>query len=185
MAKIKSSGSTEAIRDWLNASLYNKEEIDDLFIQNNQAGLIPYDLTITGDQPEQLIKLVGQTSGKTYNICLGGLVGYMYKKTLLYDNNGNPAPTSTNINYLQNISDFDQLMIIFSTVNDEDLSNYFSLSFVDVDLLLELPAFNCASFFKRYFVITSTETTFNYTSYGLDETSGYDPRIYRIYGIKY
>lgn len=74
---LKSSGSTEAIRDWLNASLYNKEEIDDLFIQNNQSGLIPYDLMITGDQPEQFIKLVGQTSGKTYNICLAAILGEM------------------------------------------------------------------------------------------------------------
>ena len=74
---IKSSGSTEAIRDWLNASLYNKEEIDDLFIQNNQSGLIPYDLMIVGDQPEQMIKLVGQTSGKTYNICLAAILGEM------------------------------------------------------------------------------------------------------------
>ena len=75
--RIKSSGSTEAIRDWLNASLYNKEEIDELFIRNNQAGLIPYDLMITGDQPEQMIKLVGQTSGKTYNICLAAILGEM------------------------------------------------------------------------------------------------------------
>lgn len=72
MAEI---GSTEAVRDWFNASFYNKEEIDNLFIQNNQQGLIPYDLTIIGDQPEQMIKLVGQTSGKTYNICLAALIG--------------------------------------------------------------------------------------------------------------
>lgn len=74
-SRIKSSGSTEAIRDWLNASLYNKEEIDELFIRNNQSGLIPYDLMITGDQPGQMIKLVGQTSGKTYNICLAAILG--------------------------------------------------------------------------------------------------------------
>ena len=72
MVKI---GSTEAIRDWFNASFYNKEEIDNLFIQNNQQSLIPYNLMITGDQPEQMIKLVGQTSGKTYNICLAALIG--------------------------------------------------------------------------------------------------------------
>ena len=77
-------GSTEAIRDWFNASFYNKEEIDNLFIQNNQQGLIPYDLMITGDQPEQKIKLVGQTSGKTYNIYLAALMGEDMKETILW-----------------------------------------------------------------------------------------------------
>lgn len=85
-------GSTEAIRDWLNASLYNKEEIDDLFIQNNQAGLIPYDLMIIGDQPEQMIKLVGQTSGKTYNICLAAILGDDMKETVLWENSGTTRP---------------------------------------------------------------------------------------------
>lgn len=98
MAEIKSSGSTEAIRDWLNASLYNKEEIDDLFIRNNQSGLIPYDLMITGDQPEQMIKLVGQTSGKTYNICLTAILGDDMKETVLYENSGSTNPQTITLN---------------------------------------------------------------------------------------
>ena len=89
MAEI---GSTEAIRDWFNASFYNKEEIDNLFIQNNQQGLIPYDLTIIGDQPEQMIKLVGQTSGKTYNICLAAILGDDMKETVLWENSGTTNP---------------------------------------------------------------------------------------------
>ena len=71
MAEI---GSTEAIRDWFNASFYNKEEIDNLFIQNNQQGLIPYDLTIVSDVPNQFVKLVGQTSGKVYQLSLEGII---------------------------------------------------------------------------------------------------------------
>ncbi len=94
----KSSGSTEAIRDWLNASLYNKEEIDELFIRNNQAGLIPYDLMITGDQPEQMIKLVGQTSGKTYNICLAAILGDDMKETVLWENSGSTRPSTITLN---------------------------------------------------------------------------------------
>lgn len=74
MAETKSSGSIEAIRDWLNASLYNKEEIDDFFIQNNQQGLIPYDLTISSEVQDQFIKLVGQTSGKIYRVCLASIL---------------------------------------------------------------------------------------------------------------
>lgn len=95
---LKSSGSTEAIRDWLNASLYNKEEIDDLFIRNNQSGLIPYDLMITGDQPEQMIKLVGQTSGKTYNICLAAILGDDMKETVLWENSGTTRPSTITLN---------------------------------------------------------------------------------------
>ena len=72
---LKSAGSPEAIRDWFNASLYNKEEIDNLFIQNNQAGLIPYDLTVEGYEPDQYVKLVGKTSVKVYNLCLAALMG--------------------------------------------------------------------------------------------------------------
>ena len=74
---LNSSGSAEAIRDWLNASLYNKEEIDNFFIQNNQQGLIPYDLTIVSDVPNQFVKLVGQTSGKIYQLNLEGIIVIM------------------------------------------------------------------------------------------------------------
>lgn len=63
-------GSTEAIRDWFNASIYNKEEIDRFFIQNNQQDLIPYELWIKSNKPCGFVKLVGQTSGKEYTIYL-------------------------------------------------------------------------------------------------------------------
>ena len=71
---LKSTGNINAIRDWLNASLYNKEEIQNLFIDHNGSGLKAYDLTITGE-PEQMIKMVGQTSGRVYNVCLAAILG--------------------------------------------------------------------------------------------------------------
>lgn len=71
---LKATGNLDAIRDWMNASLYNKEEIQDLFIQNN-SGLQAYDLAIINGEPEQMIKMVGQTSGKTYNVCLDCILG--------------------------------------------------------------------------------------------------------------
>ena len=87
-----SAGNVPAIRDWFNASLYNKEEIDNLFIQNNQPGLIPYDLTVQGYEPEQYVKLVGQTSGKVYNLCLAALMGEDMKETVLWTNSGSTNP---------------------------------------------------------------------------------------------
>ena len=75
---LKATGNIQATRDWLNASLYNKEEIQDLFLRNN-SGLQAYDLTITGDTPDQMIKMVGQTSGKTYNVCLAAILGDVMK----------------------------------------------------------------------------------------------------------
>lgn len=91
---LHSAGNPEAIRDWFNASLYNKEEIDNLFIQNNQPGLIPYDLTIQGYEPEQMVKLVGQTSGKVYNLCLAALMGEDMKETVLWTNSGSTNPST-------------------------------------------------------------------------------------------
>ena len=67
------AGSAEAIRDWFNASFYNKEEIENLFIQNN-SGLQAYDLTIYNGEPEQLIQVEGQTSDQVYNLCLAGIL---------------------------------------------------------------------------------------------------------------
>ena len=72
---IKAAGSAEAIRDWFNASFYNKEEIENLFIQNNQTNLTPYDITIISDTPDRFIKLEGLDSGKIYNICISALMG--------------------------------------------------------------------------------------------------------------
>ena len=77
-------GDPEAIRDWWNASFYNKDEIDNYFIQNNKSGVIPYDLTFKGSVPDQYIKLVGQTSGQTYNICLASILGDTYVKQDLF-----------------------------------------------------------------------------------------------------
>lgn len=88
---IKSTGNMNAIRDWLNASLYNKEEIQNLFIDHNGSGLKAYDLTITGE-PEQMIKMVGQTSGRTYNVCLAAILGDDMKETVLWTNSGNSNP---------------------------------------------------------------------------------------------
>lgn len=68
------AGNIEAIRDWINASIYSKSEID-YFFNKMQQGLSGYDLTFTGFQPEQYIRVVGQTSGTTYNIYMNEITG--------------------------------------------------------------------------------------------------------------
>lgn len=79
-------GSTEAIRDWFNASIYNKEEIDRFFIQNNQQDLIPYELWIKSNKPCGFVKLVGKTSGKEYTVYLNPEIieDTSYKKDSVY-----------------------------------------------------------------------------------------------------
>lgn len=86
-------GDIEAIRDWYNASLYNKEEIEDLFIQND-SGLQAYDLTISNGEPERMIKMIGQTSGKVYNVCLSGILGDNMRETVLWTNPGSTNPST-------------------------------------------------------------------------------------------
>lgn len=85
------AGDITAIRDWLNSSLYNKDEITDLFVQNN-SGLQAYDLTLIGEQ-DQLIRVVGQTSGKSYTICLD-MLGEDMKETVLWTNSGSTNPNT-------------------------------------------------------------------------------------------
>ena len=70
---VNSTGNLDAIKDWLNASLYNKDELNNLLIQNN-SGLQAYELTITDGSLGQMIKMIGQTSGKEYNVCLDGYI---------------------------------------------------------------------------------------------------------------
>ena len=79
-----SLGNVKAIGDWFRGTRYSKNQIDEFFIKDS-SGLIPYDLMITGYRPEQMIKLVGQTSGETYNLCLAALMGDSMGKAKIYD----------------------------------------------------------------------------------------------------
>lgn len=67
LMRIKSTGDIFAIRDWFNASIYNKGEIDEFFIENND--YTAYEVTIKGE-PNSRVNITGQTSGKNYDILL-------------------------------------------------------------------------------------------------------------------
>ena len=163
---LKSSGSTEAIRDWLNASLYNKEEIDDLFIRNNQSGLIPYDLMITGNQPEQMIKLVGQTSGKTYNICLAAILGDDMKETVLWTNSGSTNPQTITLS--DDWSKYKLLMIVAKASSSN--KTYITSTILSTNILKdsldknENPAIVVADDTAIVYYIASSVNSFTYGS---------------------
>lgn len=107
---VDKTGDITAIRDWLNSSLYNKDEITDLFVQNS-SGLQAYDLTFVGDE-DQFIKVVGQTSGKSYTICLD-MLGEDMKETVLWTNSGSSNPST--IELLDDWTNYKFLTIIGKT----------------------------------------------------------------------
>ena len=59
------TGNIKAIGDWFRATRYTKDKIDDFFVQNND--YTPYQLTLY-DDPNSIVTITGQTSGKSYTI---------------------------------------------------------------------------------------------------------------------
>lgn len=129
-------GKTEAIRDWFNASFYNKEEIANLFIEKNQSGLKAYDLTIEGDTPDQFIKLVGQTSGQVYNVCLAYLLGENMKETVLWENSEMTNPSTITLN--DDWTNYKFLMIVAKTWNSTVNHMGLSTAFIPVSRLKKI-----------------------------------------------
>lgn len=110
-----------------------------------------------------------------------------YTKTVVWYNNGTPAAYNTDNNFSQDISGFDQLLLIANTAGDvTNLGMYVSDHvFVDVDSVLEYGGFSYHGYFKRFFNGHVTSTKFNYTGGCEGESATYVPLIYKIYGIKY
>ena len=120
-----------------------------------------------------------------------------YEKVLVYDSGSDTtyAPVSAaydnlnvDVSFNQDISKFDQLMVVFSTVNDGNYTMSGRLAFFDVDLLLTAnKSYDYSDYKERWFKFkVKDSTTFAYFSSVANENfEGYRPRIYKIYGIKY
>lgn len=120
-----------------------------------------------------------------------------YIKELVYDSGSdtNYAPVSTapnnldvDVSFNQDISKFDQLMLIFSAVNDGSYTISGRFVFYDVDLLLNSnKAYDYSDYHQRWLRLkVKNPTTFSYYSQAAGENNeAYRPRIFKIYGIKY
>ncbi len=108
-----------------------------------------------------------------------------YHKTIVWDGNGSTAPKGQDVNYLEDITKYDQLLIVSGSPIDVQ-NNAYVYQYLDIDLLINYGAYNWSGFLRRYYTLSSTATTFNIIVSGAEgEAAGYVPEIYRIYGIKY
>ena len=110
---------------------------------------------------------------------------HYYRKTIVWDGNGSTAPKAQDVNYLEDITKYDQLLIISGSPGDV-INNIYVYQYLDIDSLINYGSYNWSGYLKRYYTFSSTATTFNITRSGApDEAAEYVPEIYRIYGIKY
>ena len=148
----------------------------------------------TGTATDDLTKIqIGQT---IYDIEGGGGSGAGYTKELVYDSGSDTtyAPVSSAVNtydvdvsFTKSVYDYDQLLVVFSAINDGSYTFSGRLAFFDVELLKTDRAFCWSDYYCRWFQFKLTsQTTFSYFSAAANENNeGYRPRIFKIYGIKF
>ena len=117
--------------------------------------------------------------------------GRPYEKTLIWNSGSNTVGASyaTDYTLLDNVSNYDQLILMVSTNGDRlDPNHQYSYQiWVDADYILESETWhniNVSGYGARYFEAHFTDTTFRIIQ-GSGESSSLAPTIYQIYGVKY
>ena len=111
--------------------------------------------------------------------------GSGYNKTLLYNSGSwtNGATQGVDINLLDNLSNYDVIVVLTGTNQDNSSGGYkIDEAWYDTELLLTTNFFaHWAGYGTRWWQLSFTDTTFQLDKRGGDLT----PEIYRIYGIKF
>lgn len=120
----------------------------------------------------------------------GGGSGKGYDLTLLWDSGSATAGAvyATDYTLLDNLSNYDQIILMVSTNGDRADANhqYTQQIILDVDYLLTTGSWhnvNVAGYGTRYFEAGFTDTAFRIIQG--DGDGNYKPTIYQIYGIKF
>lgn len=122
--------------------------------------------------------------------------GSTYTKELVYDSGSDtvPAPsspslsdiTSVSVNFLKDVSEYDQLMIVYNSIADGGLTNSVRTAFVDKDLIENGKPYDHVDYYQRWFrFVLTSNTTFSYFTSKQNESADQYPRIFKIYGIKF
>lgn len=110
-----------------------------------------------------------------------------YVKTILYDSGTDTsyAEYGINIQLLDSVQNYDELLILISNPSDGGLANYSIPFYVDAELAIKYEV-NWSGYWRRWLQANfSQKTSFTYNGGQVSESDGYRPRIYKIYGIKY
>ena len=120
----------------------------------------------------------------------GGGGGGGYSKKLLWDSGSTTtgATYATDYTLLDNISNYDQVVLMVSTNGDRADANhqYTQQCWLDAEYILESGSYhnvNFSGYGTRYFEASFTDYSFRIIQGGGE--GGYIPTIYQIYGIKY
>ena len=113
-----------------------------------------------------------------------------YSKTLLWDSGSTTtgATYATDYTLLDNISNYDQIILMVSTNGDRADANhqYTQQLWLDAEYILEAGSYhnvNFSGYGTRYFEASFTDSSFRIIQGGGE--GGYMPTIFQIYGIKY
>ena len=120
----------------------------------------------------------------------GGGSGSGLTKTLLWDSGSDVdgAVLGTVYNLLDNLSNHDLVYIEYGDYNDRgNAPRYCNSKIYDTDRLLNgNKSAGFEGYSQRYCHINFTDTTFELDSWGCPgESSGYEPRPYKMYGLKF
>lgn len=148
--------------------------------QAGAKGLVP--APSAGDQNKYL-----RGDGTWHTVSGGGGGGGNYSRTLIYDSGSDtsPAAMGTPINFLEPISSFDELQVLYNSVPDGGLTVSERIFRPVVEDLLNGRACDWADYYQRWGRFSATNTTFTHVTGGASGENNQIPRIYKIYGISY
>jgi hypothetical protein len=144
------------------------------------------DAPIKPNPADAEIPLTGlEINGEKFKIESGG-----YHKALIWDS-GSPtigASYATDYALLDNLSNYDQIILMVSTNGDRaDANHQYSYQiWLDVEYLLSSGAWhnaNVSGYGTRYFEASFTDSSFRIIQGGGE--GGYTPTIFQIYGVRY
>lgn len=116
----------------------------------------------------------------------GGGSGDGYTKTILYDSGSDTsyAEYNTPISLLDDVTNYDMLMILTSTPGDNGLVGNGIEIWADANVVTNYKVVY-QGYHKRWWCADfSQKTSFTYTGSAPDESASYQPKIYKVYGIK-
>ena len=111
-------------------------------------------------------------------------------RTVLYDSGSytQGAPYQEDVNLLDNLNNYDLVMIVVGTNEDSASADgpKLAASVFDTTLALEQDVnMGWQGYYQRYLNVKFTNTKFNIISRGAPNESGYIPQLYKIYGYKF